>query len=93
MNPKTMPWVIPEYCEGCGSCIASCRKGCLSLFATEKPEIYIVWTDKPEDCTGCGRCSEGCVMGGITMTAYREKAIERFHQYIANGKVRALREA
>ena len=27
-RPK--PFVVPEYCKGCGRCIGSCVKGCIA---------------------------------------------------------------
>jgi len=82
MKRKAMPWVIPEYCEGCTSCIAACKKGCLQMFATKEEEVFIPWIDNPESCIGCGLCSDACAMGGIAMTEYQEEAIERFHRFI-----------
>jgi MinD superfamily P-loop ATPase len=90
MKPKSIPWVTPEYCEGCGSCLAACKKGCLSLFATETPEVFIVWMKDPSVCSGCGRCSEVCVMGGISMTSYVDDAAARFYRFIETGKVRPV---
>jgi len=83
-----MPWVIPEYCEGCTACVAACKKGCLNMFATNEEDIFISWMENPDACTGCGLCAQQCVIGGIIMTAYCSEAKERFLTYIANGNVR-----
>jgi ferredoxin len=76
-TPKQFPWIIPEYCEGCGGCISQCKYGCLDLYETEIPEIYTVWIADASKCTGCGFCGNSCIMGGITMTSYVDMAIER----------------
>jgi len=75
--PKTMPWVIPEYCEGCTACIAACPKQALKMRAYTEDD-FIPWLDTPEVCSGCGRCADACGLGGIAMTEYVEEAIERF---------------
>jgi formate hydrogenlyase subunit 6/NADH:ubiquinone oxidoreductase subunit I len=90
VKQKYLPWVVPEYCEGCGGCLRACKRNCLSLFATETPEVFIVWMSNPENCTGCGCCSEVCVMGGISMTSYVDDAAARFSRFIETGKVRRL---
>ena len=28
---RPQPFLVPEYCKGCGRCVASCAKGCISL--------------------------------------------------------------
>ncbi len=82
-----MPWIIPEYCEGCTSCVAACKKGCLKMCATQDENVFIPWIEIPSQCTGCGRCSEACVLGGISMTAYIEDAAARFLKRIEDGLV------
>lgn len=90
MKRNFLPWVVPEYCEGCTSCIAACKKGCLTLHATEDEEVFIPWLENPDECTGCAKCSESCAMGGIAMTAYVDEAAERFHKFYQSGKVRKV---
>ena len=77
MTPKRLPWVIPEHCEGCTSCIAACPKRGLVMRQVADDE-YIPWLDEPDVCSGCGRCSDACGMGGIVMTDYVEEARQRF---------------
>jgi len=81
MSPKRLPWVIPEYCEGCTSCVAACPRKGLAMRRIGEDE-YIPWLDNPAMCSGCGRCEDACGMGGIVMTAHvdeaRARLLERF---------------
>ena len=77
MSPKRMPWVIPEYCEGCTSCIAACPRGGLTM-RTWGEDALVPWLDDPSLCTGCGLCADACGLGGIVMTEYVDEARERF---------------
>jgi NAD-dependent dihydropyrimidine dehydrogenase PreA subunit len=72
-----MPWVIPEYCEGCTACVAACPKALLAMRPHAEHE-FIVWLDDPDACTGCGRCADACGLGGIAMTKYVAEARTRF---------------
>ena len=72
-----MPWVIPEYCEGCSSCVAACPWQGLAMRPYREDE-HIPWLDDPDLCTGCGLCADACGLGGITMTEYVDEARQRF---------------
>ncbi len=85
-----LPWIVPEYCEGCTSCVAACKRGCLAMFATRDEDVFVPWMADPALCTGCGRCSEVCVLGGISMTAYQDEAAMRFKSKLEDGTVRLL---
>ncbi len=77
MSPKHMPWVIPEYCEGCTSCAVACPLGGLAMRRLGDDE-HIPWLDDPDVCTGCGRCADACGLGGIVMTECVAEARLRF---------------
>jgi NAD-dependent dihydropyrimidine dehydrogenase PreA subunit len=81
--PRQFPWVIPEYCEGCTSCIAACPRKGLAMRSIAEDE-YIPWLDQPDVCTGCGRCADACAMGGIVMTEYVDEARRRFLERYAD---------
>ena len=85
-----LPWIIPDYCEGCTSCVASCRRGCLKMFATQDEDVFVPWIEDVKRCTGCGLCSAACVLGGISMTTYVSEAVERFQKKLNDGSVRQL---
>lgn len=82
-NPNRMPWVIPEYCEGCTSCIAACPVKGLAMRAFGEDE-HVPWLENPDLCTGCGRCADACGLGGIAMTEYVEQARRRFTDQLRN---------
>jgi len=39
-RPK--PFVVPEYCKGCGRCIRSCSKGCIAIGTEINPETGLI---------------------------------------------------
>ena len=53
-------------CSGCGSCVAECREGAVTLTA-EQPSV------DPDRCLNCGRCIAVCPSGTLeeTETGYR----------------------
>lgn len=83
MSPRELPWVIPEYCEGCTACVTACRRGCIAMYSTAEDGVFIPWIEDPGRCTGCGLCAQGCVMGGIMMTSYIDDARARLRDYPA----------
>jgi len=57
---KLMPAVVDENkCIGCGSCVAECPAGAVSL-----NDQGIAVVDK-EKCTGCGRCAKACPVEAV----------------------------
>jgi pyruvate/2-oxoacid:ferredoxin oxidoreductase alpha subunit/ferredoxin len=58
---KPRPFLVPAYCKGCGRCIASCTKGCISLGTEINPLTGLVpiMLDLTE-CNGCGLCIDAC---------------------------------
>jgi len=58
---RPLPFLVPEYCKGCGRCIGSCIKGCI----TPGTEINAVTGLVPivvdlSQCNGCGLCIDAC---------------------------------
>ncbi len=74
---KRLPWVIPEYCEGCTACVSACPQRLLNMRDFTE-DAQIPWLDDPSGCTGCGRCEEACPLGGIAMTTHVQEAAQRF---------------
>jgi len=58
---RPLPFLVPEYCKGCGRCIGSCTKHCLALGTEINPVTGLVPVvlDLTE-CNGCGLCIEAC---------------------------------
>jgi pyruvate/2-oxoacid:ferredoxin oxidoreductase alpha subunit/NAD-dependent dihydropyrimidine dehydrogenase PreA subunit len=58
-RPK--PFVVPEYCKGCGRCIRSCIKDCFALGTEINPFTGLVpiALDLTE-CNGCALCIDAC---------------------------------
>ncbi len=58
-RPK--PFVVPEYCKGCGRCIDACPKHCIALGTEINPLTGLVpVTLDLETCNGCGLCISAC---------------------------------
>lgn len=45
----------PEWCKGCGICVAFCPKNVLGLDLHERIKIL-----RPDDCIKCGQCQMRC---------------------------------
>ncbi len=55
------PMLLPEYCKGCGRCIDSCTKGCITLGTEINPLTGLVPVVLDlERCNHCGLCIEAC---------------------------------
>lgn len=58
-RPK--PFVFPEYCKGCGRCIDSCPKHCITLGTEINPSTGLIPIILDlEACNGCGLCITAC---------------------------------
>ena len=60
-----------EYgCLGCGSCVAACRKGAISL---NQNGVAVVDRDA---CVGCGLCVRACPQGIIALVPRTQRILE-----------------
>jgi len=58
-RPK--PFIVPEYCKGCGRCIEACPKHCITLGTEINPLTGLVPVHlELEACNGCGLCIGAC---------------------------------
>ncbi len=58
-RPK--PYLVPEYCKGCGRCVSVCVKGCIAYDDEINPATGVVPVILDlEKCNGCGLCIEAC---------------------------------
>jgi 2-oxoisovalerate ferredoxin oxidoreductase alpha subunit len=60
-SERPKPFLFPEYCKGCGRCISSCPKHCISYGTEIDPQTGLlpVVLDL-ETCNGCGLCITAC---------------------------------
>ncbi|WBF69264.1 4Fe-4S binding protein [Desulfovibrio subterraneus] len=52
---QTLVCVYPDWCKGCGICVAFCPGKVLEMSALGKAEPV-----RPEDCINCGFCELHC---------------------------------
>ncbi len=58
---RLKPFLLPEFCKGCGRCIESCAKDCLKLGDEINPQTGLIpVTLDLTDCNGCDLCIEAC---------------------------------
>jgi pyruvate/2-oxoacid:ferredoxin oxidoreductase alpha subunit/NAD-dependent dihydropyrimidine dehydrogenase PreA subunit len=58
---REKPSLLPEYCKGCGRCIAACAHGCIAEGVEIHPSTGLVPVRLDlERCTACGLCVEAC---------------------------------
>jgi pyruvate/2-oxoacid:ferredoxin oxidoreductase alpha subunit/NAD-dependent dihydropyrimidine dehydrogenase PreA subunit len=61
LEEKPKPFLVPEYCKGCGRCVDVCTKGCIAFADEINPATGIIPVVLDlENCTGCGLCIEAC---------------------------------
>ncbi len=55
------PYLVPEYCKGCGRCIDACPKHCLEVGDEVNPKSGLVPIHIDlAACNGCGLCIGAC---------------------------------
>jgi pyruvate/2-oxoacid:ferredoxin oxidoreductase alpha subunit/NAD-dependent dihydropyrimidine dehydrogenase PreA subunit len=58
-RPK--PFLLPQYCKGCGRCIEACAKHCIEMGTEINPQTGLVPVVLHlEDCSACGLCLTAC---------------------------------
>ncbi|ACV68690.1 4Fe-4S dicluster domain-containing protein [Desulfohalobium retbaense] len=60
---NTKVWVYPDWCKGCGLCVAFCPGKVLELNEQGKAEVV-----HPEECINCGFCELHCPDFAIVVT-------------------------
>ena len=61
VRERPQPFLLPQFCKGCGRCIESCAKHCITLAEGINPETGLVPVVLDlEDCTACGLCIDAC---------------------------------
>ena len=61
LKERPKPFLLPDYCKGCGRCISACVKGCITLGdkINSATGLVPVVLDL-EHCTRCGLCMDAC---------------------------------
>jgi len=61
LSARPKPFVFPEYCKGCGRCIDSCPKHCITMGTEVNPATGLITIVLDlEACNGCGLCITAC---------------------------------
>src|SRR5512134_3011110 len=58
---KPKPFLLPEYCKGCGRCIEACARHCIEMGTEINPRTGLVPVVlNLENCSACGLCMTAC---------------------------------
>ena len=58
---KPKPYLLPQYCKGCGRCIEACAHHCIEFSEDIHPQTGLIPVKIDLDaCTACGLCFEAC---------------------------------
>jgi pyruvate/2-oxoacid:ferredoxin oxidoreductase alpha subunit/ferredoxin len=61
VTERPKPYLVPDYCKGCGRCVSVCVKGCIAYDGEINPATGVVPVVLDlEKCNGCGLCIEAC---------------------------------
>ncbi|MCE1230163.1 MAG: 4Fe-4S binding protein [Firmicutes bacterium] len=61
VKEKPKPFLVEDYCKGCGRCVSVCVKGCIAFAEEINPTTGVVPVVLDlEKCTGCGLCIDAC---------------------------------
>jgi pyruvate/2-oxoacid:ferredoxin oxidoreductase alpha subunit/NAD-dependent dihydropyrimidine dehydrogenase PreA subunit len=58
---KPKPFLLPQYCKGCGRCIEACARHCIEMGTEINPQTGLVPVVLHlENCSACGLCFTAC---------------------------------
>ena len=58
---KPKPFLLPEFCKGCGRCIEACARHCIEMGTEINPKTGLVPVVLHlENCSACGLCFTAC---------------------------------
>ena len=61
VTERPKPYLVPDYCKGCGRCVSVCVKGCIAYDGEINPATGVIPIVLDlEKCNGCGLCIEAC---------------------------------
>ncbi len=60
-SERPKPFLLPEFCKGCGRCIEACPKHCITIGTEINPATGLTPVLlNLEQCNGCGLCLSAC---------------------------------
>ena len=61
LKERPKPFLLPEYCKGCGRCIDACAKDCITAGNQINPLTGLVPVELDlTNCNACGLCMDAC---------------------------------
>jgi pyruvate/2-oxoacid:ferredoxin oxidoreductase alpha subunit/NAD-dependent dihydropyrimidine dehydrogenase PreA subunit len=61
LSERPKPFVLPEFCKGCGRCIDACPKHCIEAGTEVNPATGLIpVVVHLENCNGCALCIGAC---------------------------------
>ncbi len=61
LKERPKPFLLPEYCKGCGRCIDACAKDCITAGHQINPLTGLVPVELDlTNCNACGLCMDAC---------------------------------
>jgi pyruvate/2-oxoacid:ferredoxin oxidoreductase alpha subunit/ferredoxin len=61
VKERPKPFLLPDYCKGCGRCISACAKSAITLGdEIDSATGYVPVVIDLEKCNACGLCLEAC---------------------------------
>lgn len=61
LKERPKPFLLPEYCKGCGRCLDACAKDCITMSDQINPLTGLVPVELDlTNCNACGLCMDAC---------------------------------
>jgi len=61
LKERPKPFLLPDFCKGCGRCINACAKDCITLGSEiDAATGFVPVVLDLENCNGCGLCMDAC---------------------------------
>jgi pyruvate/2-oxoacid:ferredoxin oxidoreductase alpha subunit/NAD-dependent dihydropyrimidine dehydrogenase PreA subunit len=58
---RQKPYLLPQYCKGCGRCIESCARHCIEMGTDINPQTGLIpVVIHLDNCSACGLCLAAC---------------------------------
>jgi 2-oxoisovalerate ferredoxin oxidoreductase alpha subunit len=61
VRERPKPYLLPQFCKGCGRCIDACTRHCITIGSEINPATGLTPVSLDLDqCNGCGLCLSAC---------------------------------